>query len=202
MRRDELKELHYICPITNLASILENGILSHRRATRLPHRSIAKQDVQDKRARVQIPRGLALHEYANLYICGRNPTLLRMISNAGDAKDLCVLRVNTNVLDLAGTVITDQNAASEYRLFRLSPNGLAIVDEEMVFAEYWTHPDDQIQGWRHRSIKCAEVLVPNRIRSTAIMGAYVASEAVRDALAGTFPELPLQVDEHLFFMSR
>lgn len=40
MRRDELAELQYITPIVNVASILQHGILSHKRASMLLHESV------------------------------------------------------------------------------------------------------------------------------------------------------------------
>ncbi len=51
MDRADLKELHYIAPIANLASIAEHGILSYRRTHALKHTSVAMQEVQDIRAK-------------------------------------------------------------------------------------------------------------------------------------------------------
>ncbi len=71
MERHELQDLHYITPIGNVPSILQQGILSHAGASRLQHQSVAMQEMQDRRARVRVPGGRPLHEYANLYICAR-----------------------------------------------------------------------------------------------------------------------------------
>jgi ssDNA thymidine ADP-ribosyltransferase, DarT len=103
MKREELPELHYITPIENVPSILALGILSNRRARHLKPKSIARQEVQDLRAKVRIPGGRALHEYANLYICARNPM---MFVRAALHETTCVLRVSTDVLDLPNVVIT------------------------------------------------------------------------------------------------
>src|SRR5947209_11485001 len=102
MRREELDELHYITPIENVRSILQLGILSNRESRRLRPRSIAKKEVQDLRAKVRIPGGRALHEYANLYICARNPM---MYVRAEMHEATCVLRVSTDVLDLPKVII-------------------------------------------------------------------------------------------------
>jgi hypothetical protein len=48
MQRDEVTELHFITSIENLGSILEWGILSHDRAARINHKSVALEDVQDR----------------------------------------------------------------------------------------------------------------------------------------------------------
>lgn len=196
MNRDELSELHYITPIANLASIMQRGILSNRRVAKFPHQSVAKPEVQDLRAKVCVPGGRALHEYANLYICARNPMLYK---RQDVHKSLCVLRIKTSVLDLPGVVITDQNAASDYRRFLPSPTGLSLIDRNMVFAEYWTHPGDYITEWRHKSVKCAEVLVPNLVDPTYIFGAYVSNAESSEALAQQAPGLQVTINAHLFF---
>ena len=52
-----------------------------------------------------------------------------------------MLKINTDVLDLPGVVITDGNAASDYVRFVNGSDGLRIVDKELAFADSWTHPD-------------------------------------------------------------
>ncbi len=87
---------------------------------------------------------------------------------------LCVLRVRPDLLDLPGVVITDGNASSDYVRFAGGPSGIAIVDKDLTFAEYWTHPDE-IEHWKRKRAKCAEVLVPQSVDARYIMGAFVAS---------------------------
>ena len=107
MRREDLDELHYITAMENLPSIMTLGILSHRRAQKLPHMSVAMKEIQDRRAKVTVPGGRPLHDYANLYICARNPM---MYLRHGAHLTLCVLRISTSVLDLPAVVVTDGNA--------------------------------------------------------------------------------------------
>lgn len=111
-------------------------------------------------------------------------------------QELCVLRVSPAVLDLPGVVVTDQNAASDHVRWGRT---LAIVDRDMVFAEYWTHPDDPIAEWRHKSIKCAEVLVPDRVGPEHVLGTYVSGPEGREAHQAVAPGLPVVEDAHLFF---
>ena len=146
---------------------------------------------------MQVPGGRWLHEYANVYICARNPMLLK---RSGQHRSLCVLRVSTDILDLPGVVICDKNASSDYRRFAPAPGGLTLVDRERVFAEWWNHPNDQIEQWRHTSEKYAEVLVPDRIAPQYILGAYVSCTQAMAALRGVAPELPVVIDTHLFFL--
>ena len=196
MRREDLAELHYITPIVNIPSILRWGILSHRRATRLKHRSVAMQEVQERRAKVRVPQGRPLHQYANLYFHARNPM---MYLRQSDHPNLCVLRVNTDVLDLPGVVIADRNAASQYARFGPAASTLESIDYELVFAEYWTHPENQVREWIHRSTKCAEVLVPHRIAPSYVRGAYVSCAGSQTQLNQAAPSLGTTVDAHLFF---
>ena len=67
------------------------------------------QSVQDLRDKKQVPGGLQLHQYANLYFHARNPMLFKRLN---EVDSLCVLRISKEVL-AAGAVITDQNAASD-----------------------------------------------------------------------------------------
>jgi ssDNA thymidine ADP-ribosyltransferase DarT-like protein len=153
------------------------------------------EEIQEIRANKVIPGGRPLHDYANLYFHARNPMLRkRAVQHAG----LCVLRVSTEILDLPGAVITDGNSASGYTAFRQSPAGLAIVDRDLVFAEYWTDPN-QIVAWQKKSAKCAEVLVPDEVPARFIVGAYVSCPESQRALIEAGFDLPITVDPHLFF---
>jgi len=136
-----------------------------------------------------------LHEYANLYICPRNPMLLK---KSDIHESICVLQVSADVLDIRNVVVTDGNAASKYVSFRPAPAGLAIVDRDRTFAEWWTH-DDQIEQWRHSSQKCAEVLVPDVVSPPYVIGAYVSCDNSRRQLHGLVPDLPVTVNPRLFF---
>ncbi|MBI3008087.1 MAG: DUF4433 domain-containing protein [Candidatus Omnitrophica bacterium] len=46
---NDIRELYFITDITNVPSILQDGILSHNEARRIHHRSIAEQGVQERR---------------------------------------------------------------------------------------------------------------------------------------------------------
>jgi hypothetical protein len=195
MKRTDLHELGYIVPIESVKSILERGILSHERAERIAHRMIAMHEIQDLRANVVVPGGLRLHQYANLYICPRNPMLLK---KRNIHEQICVLQVRPAVLDFPGAVITTGNAASKYTRFLASPEGLEAVNQERTFAEWWTH-DDQIEKWRHSSEKCAEVLIPNVVQPRFIFGAYISCTQSREIFQQAGIGLPVTVNPGMFF---
>lgn len=188
-------ELHNIMPIDNIPSIMEHGILSHEQAARLPHSDVSMAEVQDRRNQVQVPGGMHLHQYANLYFHARNPM---MFKRQAQAEDLCVLCISTEVLNFPGVVITDQNAASDYVRF-CQPGDLGSLNFDWIYADDWHHPDDNITYWRHKSAKCAEVLAPNIVPPNFIRKAYVASDAARAALLATGFSKPVEVMPKLFF---
>ncbi len=114
-------------------------------------------------------------------------------------ENLTVLRISTDVLDLPGVVITDGNAADDIVRWFPSPAGLAVLNRDRVFAEYWTHGDDQREYELHKFQKCAEVLVPGQVAPSLIRGAYVSCEESRQRLTAAAPGLTVAVDSHLFF---
>jgi hypothetical protein len=92
-------------------------------------------EIQGRRARKAIPGGRPIHEYVNLYSHARNP---RLFKRRALHQELCVLRLNPDILDLPGVIICDGNATSDYSGFFQSPEGLQYLDKRLVFAQYWT----------------------------------------------------------------
>lgn len=188
-------EFHSIMPIENIPSILKHGILSHESASKLKHVSVALQEVQDSRDATQVPSGLKLHQYANIYFHARNPM---MSKRRGDADKLCVLQITPEILKISGTVITDQNAASRFVKF-YHPNKIRHLNLQRIFAPNWKHPENKIEEWRHSSAKCAEVLIPNQLPVSYLMGAYVVGPESKKKLIESGFNLPITIDSDLFF---
>jgi ssDNA thymidine ADP-ribosyltransferase, DarT len=151
--------------------------------------------VQDLRDKKQVPGGLQLHQYANLYFHARNPMLFKRLN---EVDSLCVLRVSKQVLAIAGAVITDQNAASDYVRF-LDPSQWKLLPFDDIYAEDWRHPNDPIAYWKHKARKCAEVLVPNLVDPKFVTGAYVVDAAAAARLMGLGFAPAVTVDRVLFF---
>ena len=196
MNRDRVDELHYIAAIGNVPSIIQHGILCHREAQKLPHHSVAMAAVQEIRHAKPVPPGTGtIHDYANLYFHARNPM---MFTRKQHHQALCVLRVRNEVLDLPGVMVVDQNAASNYARFYGSPAGLAALDETTIYAVDWKDPD-QIEYWRRKSARCAEVLIPDRVAPAFILGVYVSGAVGSAALAAVAPTLATTLNPSLFF---
>lgn len=171
------------------------GILSYEGAKKVESVSFAMTEIQDRRTRVVVPNGLPLHSYVNLYIHSRNVTLY---VRRNEHNKLGVLQVTTDVLDLPEVVIADGNASSDYTAFYPSPEGLRYLNKELVFSEYWTS-SDPIDRWRRRRVRCAEVLVPEKIDPNYIVGIYVSNNVTKNLLLEMGVDLPVNVSPHLFF---
>lgn len=195
VNRAELEELHYITPLENVPSIMQTGILSYSRARKMDHQSVAMQQIQRIREGLTIPGGRKLHEYANLYICARNPMMYKRRSRHAE---LCVLRISTDVLDIPNVVVSDSNAASRYVRFVPAPDGLRIVNRELTFANDWTDPDP-IQKFRKAAAKCAEVLVPDQIRPEYITCAYVSCQESLDKFNDFGLNIQAEINGNIFF---
>lgn len=195
MNRTDIQEFHYITPIENVSSIVNAGILSHRRATVRRHRSVAMTEIQQKRSKKEIPGGRKLHEYVNLYFHARNPM---MYKRKEEHMNLCILRINPSVMDLDGAIIADGNAASDYSGFWTSPEGLRKVDGSVVFADYWTD-SNPIMELSKKRIKCAEILIPDRLDPCYIIGAYVSTDEAKKTLDESVPGLQIAIMPRLFF---
>lgn len=202
MKHRELKELHYITDMNNVPSILCHGILSNRRAKTMKPVSVAMKEIQEARAKVRVQGGLPLHDYVNLYISARNPMLYKLKDKH---LDLCVLRVNTDILALPGVVISDRNAACRDGFagvprFLPGPQGLSIVDRDLVFAEFWMD-SDPVQQAQKKAAKCAEVLVPHRVPPVFIFGTYVSCREAKTKFLALKTGLSVSLNSDLFFMA-
>ena len=196
MNRADITELHYITAIANLPSILRHGILSHTLADRLAHDSVAMPEIQERRRNKQIPGAGYLHEYANLYFDAHNPMLSRCRARNNE---ICVLQIDPGVLDISGVIIADRNAASDWTGFWPMSGGLSVINKELVFARYWTHPNDPYEEMRHKSEKCAEVSVPNSVDVRYIVGAHVANKDALQTFQRQNSQLPVSIHSVMFF---
>ena len=196
MNRSEISELYNITAIANIPSIMKYGVLSHKRASELDHVSVAMEVIQERRHNKRIPGAGCLHEYANFYFDAHNP----MLSKCRDMNDtICVLRIRADILDLPDVIIADRNASSDYARFYQVEEGIEALDGDLIFARYWVHPDDIIETWRHKLIKCAEVLVPDKISSHYIIGMYVANDTALHAVQSLNVRLPVNKRSGMFF---
>jgi len=202
MDRHDLLELHCIAPIANLASIVSLGILSHNQAAGIPHDDVSSELIQDRRRGREVPDARRpgprkLHDYANVYICGRNPMLYVLRARHDE---FVLLRVSCDVLDLDGAIVADGNASSDWTGFHASPGGLEAIDAEITFLGDPRHPNLH-EFYDRKRRQCAEVLVPDRIPPEYITGAYASSEQSRDRCVALGLPWRITVDPKMFFQT-
>jgi hypothetical protein len=196
MNRSDVTGLYYITQITNVPSILKQGILSNRLSSKLPHDSIAMPEMQDKRENKRIPGAGMLHDYANLYFDAHNP----MLSKRRDRNnEICILRISATILELPSVIVADRNAAKDYARFYSAKDGLVALDKDKIYARYWTNARDQYEAWDLKAIKCAEVLVPGKIAPDYILGALVANQIALESLRKLESKLPVEIKNGIFF---
>ncbi len=198
MDRSDVKELYFITLISNVPLIIKYGILSHNKSVKIPHdNSFAMPEIQEKRSIKKIPgTKKKLHDYANLYFDAHNPMLSRRRDRNNE---ICILRIDATVLDLPGVIIADQNASSKYVRFYPVAQGLAAINKERLFDRFWKHPENQVEEWAHSSAKCAEVLVPDKVETKYILGAFVANQAALVAFKKLGIGLTVSIKNDIFF---
>jgi len=170
---------------------------SYELSKQLPHKSVAMQEIQDRRKDKQIPGTKnQLHDYANLYFDAHNATLSRLRSRNDE---ICILQVSPEILDLRGVIISDRNAASDWARFYTVKEGLAAINKDLVYAVSWKHPDNQYEEMKHKSIKGAEALVPDKVEPKYILGAYVATPAALASFKELKIKLTIEMKSGIFF---
>ena len=166
-----VKSFYSIMPLSNIPSIIKNGILSYDRARSIDHKSIADVNVQDRREKILVPNNIRLHSYVNLYFTYHNPM---MYKRKDEAEYLCVLAVDKSIISMDGCIITDKNASTDLVRFYRPNEGVKNLDFDMIFAEDWT--DNNPYRFRFKkAVKCAEILIPNCVPYQYVVGAYVVN---------------------------
>lgn len=178
------------------------GILSHNGAAAVDHVDISMEEVQDLRSGKRVPDARVpqaewrwLHDYANLYFCPRNPMLYKRLARH---RELAVLRIRTDALDLPGVVVTDGNAASHATRFGAPAEGLARIDKAINYARYWTNPDHYLHA-EHKRRMCAEVLVPDCLSPELIVGAYLSCNEGAAVYTALGLPWPAEINRYVFF---
>ncbi|MBU4305205.1 MAG: DUF4433 domain-containing protein [Candidatus Omnitrophica bacterium] len=195
MNISDIHELYFITDISNVASIMREGILSHNEALRVHHHSIAEQGVQERRQNKKIPgTNKHVHDYANLYFDAHNPMLS---ARRGLNNTICVLRINSDILSIDGVIVTDQNASRDC-WFKPVNEGLPLLKHSEVFEVNWIRRNDPMEEYRLKGIKCAEVLVPKCVDCRYVFGAYVSNSVALSKFKQA-SSLPVEIKENLFF---
>lgn len=194
----EIKSLFYITHVENLPSILHHGILSHAQveAKKVPYQAIYDSEIVGNRKDKATPDRASLWEYANLYFQPRNPMMYRVVHEK-TTKNLAVVGVKPDVLNGAGVLLTDGNAANRPTRFYHVAEGLPVIRSQwsVIQAEFW-RPDD---GSKRKIM--AECLVPDNITPDHVHSIFVANQEAKlraEEILGTC-KIPVVPEPNMFF---
>ncbi len=208
------KELHYICPVAHLHSIMQQGLLSRNKVNNLKDIQLtdpSNPEVQDRRMnkspnKKKSPEEDNLHNYVNLYLNAFNRTLY-LFNEAN--KNICILRIHPKILEQKSCQIADRNAAANSAVFYKSgeftfdevSSHILHHDKSYIFND-WVKKKCNIEMDQNfaNQIRQAEVLVRSKIPPSYIKGIYVPNENVKSAVIEIFnyPE-KITIHPSLFF---
>ena len=112
---------------------------------------------------------------------------------------IALLAFDCAVLDLTGCLITDRNAASDYATFLDHLPGVEQMRFDLVYARYWAQSGDPIIDIERKSIKNAEVLVPDSMPSSYIRSAFVYNEEAKAEIASSIKRIDVKIRPELYF---
>lgn len=152
LQKYPITAFYHMTALSNLESILQNGLLSHSEAYQqnLVRTDISDNEVNDRRQRKEPKNNKKIHDYVPFYFNPKNPMLYRR-------KDLqniiVILEVDKRLIYQKSNLFTDGNAASNSTQFYNQLSNLQDVDWTALQRAYWNdYPDG-------KRIRCAEVLV-------------------------------------------
>ncbi|OYD90555.1 Appr-1-p processing protein [Nostoc sp. 'Peltigera membranacea cyanobiont' 210A] len=198
MRKPDIKSLYYITHIENLPSILQRGILSHKKVEELgvSYTPIYDSGIVSKRKDKFTPAKSSLWEYANLYFQPRNPMMYRVVHEK-DKRDIAVIGVKPDVLAAAGGLITDGNAANDPTQFFAIKEGREILQKQwkIIQNEWW----NDLDGSKRKIM--AECLVPKQISPELVHSIFVADYKAKERVETIIgsAKIPVVPEQNMFF---
>ncbi len=198
-----IRSLYYITHVNNLPSILNQGILSHRKVEELgiSYTAIYDSGVINRRKDKSTPEKSSLWDYANLYFQPRNPMMYRVMSEKNlDKKDIAVIGIKPGVLNLTGGFITDGNAANESTKIYPVQEGLEVLKQQwhMIQNDWW----NELDGSKRKIM--SECLLPEKIAPEFIHSIFVTNHNAKERveqIIGSF-KIPVVPEPHRFFQPK
>jgi O-acetyl-ADP-ribose deacetylase (regulator of RNase III) len=195
-----IRELFYITHVNNIKSILEKGILCHKRIedSGITYERIYNKDVVSRREAITVPDGRSLWSFANLYFQARNPMLYTVVRN-NPLDQIAVVGVDKGILDRPDIFLATGNAAhSQTEIVPASQKKSALPTIiRNVNRIYWNEVDGS-----KRTIM-AECLVPDFVPPHFIrsiyFGDYKAKYATKTSVGHLGADIPFMLVPGMFF---
>ncbi|HIK33058.1 MAG TPA: DUF4433 domain-containing protein [Oscillatoriales cyanobacterium M4454_W2019_049] len=189
--------------IDNVISILQRGILCHRRIAQgdINFTPIYDSAIISNRQQRQVDENRVLWDFANLYFQPRNAMLYRVMREKSH-KQIAILLISPTILNQKDIYITNGNAASDNSAIFSSVEGRRIAPNirDEIDKEWWMDSD----GSKRKIM--AECLVPESVSPELIRGIYVASESAKSELeqrivqaASNIKSVPVTIEPKIFF---
>lgn len=196
----KLRGLYYIAHINNLPSILEKGILCHRRVIeeKINFTPIYDEAIVNSRKDKKVADKGSLWDFVNLYFQPRNAMLYRaMFFSAVNAEDIIIIGVKPSILDREDIFVTTGNAASPYTEIFSSEKVQKYIKSirEKTDKEWWASED----GSKRELM--AECLVQDNVSPKYISEIYVPNhEALNKVRTFCGKGIPVVPEPELFFL--
>jgi len=187
--------LYHMTHINNLDNILKNGLKSNTEVKKhnLIKVDISDNDVNDRRVRPEPIYKRKIHDYVPLYFNPRNPMLYKRLDLQDD---IVILGINKKIFHKEKVIFTDGNAASNSTSFFNNINYLENINWSCIKNDYWNKYEDG------KRIKCAEVLVPNKIETQFIDKIFCNNPATKKIIETKLKEyknITTEVRKSLYF---
>ncbi len=158
----------HLTHVNNLASIFNNstGLLSKNalQQQHVDYQDISMREVQCHRA-IRTINGIPLHSYVPTYVVQRNPMMYFLQQKADH---LVWLKIAVSLLPEQDCLTADRNAAAFKSQFFQGIQSDRLAWHVLTSPTWHDYPEG-------KSLRCAEILVLNRIPLTAIAGAEVCN---------------------------
>lgn len=197
----KLRGIYYITHIDNLRSILDKGILCHKRIEeeKIQFTPIYDAEIVESRKNTKMPNNKTLWDFVNLYFQPRNAMLYRVAFFSGKSiDDIIIIGVKSGILSRSDILVTTGNAASPYSDI-LHPsevkNSIKNIREQ-VEKEWWASED----GSKRELM--AECLAPNKVSPDNIEEIYVANSKGLKKVKKLLEEyiIPVIPEPSIFFL--
>ena len=196
----KLRGLYYITHIDNLSSILDKGILCHKRLEeeKIQFTPIYDAEIVETRKNISTPDNRNLWDFTNLYFQPRNAMLYRVVFFSGkNIEDIIIIGVKSSVLARSDVFITTGNAASSSSNVLSASEAKKDINNirKQTDKEWWASED----GSKRELM--AECLVPDKISPDHIEEIYVSSHNVLNKVKTVTGDLNIPVipEPSLFF---
>ena len=184
--------MYHIASVSNLANILEHGILSKHAVERqrIAIDDISDQTIQNNRREKKVVfDGHTLHDYASFYMNPRNAMLYRVCGERGDAS-IIIFEVDIGVLESDKFAFSNMNAAvssDKGQIFARTVSDMEHFDWRKINADTWFTSDEMGEEIRDEDTMRkmqAEVLVLDGVPPSFIKRIHCVNGSVaRDVSA-------------------